>query len=178
MDLACPPHTLLLPIDPGFWAPPAKAVCVDGVAFAPKPELHVTLIGSRLGQQLRSTLGPDFLAERIASAVDQDWRIQRTGRYVQLAHPASAAHGGDTDTAPRQSIIELIELAAMQRFHRALGRLLGRQLPVPPPHVTLYTAQDPRGIGLASASQLRDRRVRELSADALRDVDQHASGPA
>jgi hypothetical protein len=60
------------------------------------------------------------------------------------------------------SIIELIDLPAMAHLHRALGRLLGRQLPVPPAHVTLYTAGCAQGIGVSSPARLRAFAVRRL----------------
>lgn len=161
MDLASAPHTLVLPIDPDWWAPPPHGIEVDGVDYAPKTELHVTLIGSRLGRELHTTLAPVFLRDQLRMAMeDQDWRIKRTGRFVQLAHTRHL--GLESNPGTRESIIELIELPAMALLHQALGRLLGRQTPVPPPHVTLYTANGPQGIGLSSPSQLRARRVRAL----------------
>ena len=42
----------------------------------------------------------------------------------------------------------------MAAFHQALGQLLGRALPVPPPHVTLYVAGTARGIGLPDPETL------------------------
>ncbi|KIQ96184.1 hypothetical protein [Lysobacter sp. A03] len=168
MDLATPPHTLLLPIDPDLWPPPSGPISVDGTVYAPKPELHVTLIGSRLGARLHTTFSKTFVHEEIAKAVaEQDWRFQRTGRLVQLAHTPAATGNASSQAPPRGSIIELIDLPAMRLFHQALAALLGRQLPVPPPHVTLYTAHGPRGIGLASPLQLRTRRLRELRPEEI-----------
>lgn len=168
MDLARPPHTLLLPIKPDVWEPPTSPIDIDGIVYAPKHELHVTLIGSRLGYELHTTLAPAFLHDRIARALaDQDWNFQRTGRLVQLAHPSAAGREANSSVPLRGSVIALIELPAMRLFHQALGRLLGRELPLPPPHVTLYTAHDPHGIGLSSPLQLRVRRMRELLPDAI-----------
>jgi hypothetical protein len=47
----------------------------------------------------------------------------------------------------------------MARFHAALGALLGRALPVPPPHVTLYVHGDAEGIGVPDAASLERYRV-------------------
>ncbi|QOY62803.1 hypothetical protein INQ40_00280 [Lysobacter sp. H21R4] len=208
MDLHRPPHTLVLPIDCRVWPTPEHPIEVDGTVYAPKQELHITLIGSRLGRELHAALAPEFLAKRIARAMAaQDWQFRRTGRFIVLgirpppltmaghdrAHPdpdpesdpapdsdlnPAPAAGPVPVVAPRQSIIELIQLPAMRPFHQALGRLLGRQLPLPPAHVTLYTAHGPRGIGLASASQLRSRRIRALPAEVLQDAEQHLMAPA
>lgn len=160
MDLTRCPPTLLLPLDPRQWPPPACGIRLDGIDFAPKPELHVTLIGSRLGRELHAALAPAFLRAQLERAfAAQDWRFTRSGRWLLLTQRTG---NGQDAGAWRNSIIEPVELPAMRPFHAALGRLLGRQLPVPPPHVTLYTAGDARGIGLPRGSRLRAVTVREL----------------
>ena len=171
MDLARPPHTLLLPIDPSLWPPPVEGVRVDGVQFMPKTELHLTLIGSRLGRELHTTLAPAFLRDRVERALlEQDWHFVRSGRFLQLATAAESAHPASAEPGMRRAIIELVELPAMRPFHQALGRLLGRQLSLPPPHVTLYTAGDRRGIGVTSPRRLRAWQVRELRPERLMDL--------
>lgn len=168
MDLAHPPHTLLLPIDPCRWAPPVRGIRLDGIDYAPKTELHVTLIGSRLGRELQATLAPAFLRDRLERALRaQDWHFVRSGRLLQLAKRDAGAHPATAATGMRGAVVELVELPAMRAFHQALGRLLGRQLSVPPPHVTLYTAGDPRGIGVSSPSRLRAVQVGELRPERL-----------
>lgn len=168
MDLTRSPPTLLLPIDAGQWAPPARGIRLDGIDFAPKPELHVTLIGSRLGRELHAVLGPAFLRRQLGRALAaHDWRFTRSGRLLLLTQQTGNGGGTATGATRRSAVIELIDLPAMRPFHEALGRLLGRQLPVPPPHVTLYTAGDPRGIGLARRSRLRAITVRELPLAAI-----------
>ena len=169
MDLARPPHTLLLPIDPSLWPPPVEGVRVDGVQFMPKTELHLTLIGSRLGRELHTTLAPAFLRDRVERALlEQDWHFVRSGRFLQLATRADDAN---PDSGRRRTaIIELVDVPAMRPFHQALGRLLGRQLSLPPPHVTLYTAGDRRGIGVTSPRRLRAWQVREVRPERLMDL--------
>ena len=53
------------------------------------------------------------------------------------------------------SVIELVEIPALDFYYRWLGDLLGRQLAVPPAHVTLYTHGKARGIGIPAARHLR-----------------------
>ncbi|HEU4773515.1 MAG TPA: hypothetical protein VFS82_03180 [Lysobacter sp.] len=152
--------TLILPIPPGHWPPPAAPVAVDGIALMPKPELHITLIGSALGQELRATFGQAVAAGMVTNAFDAgDWSFARTGRYLLLrkTDPAGIAH----------SLIELVDLPAMAAFHIALGRHLGRQLPIPPAHVTLYTADRDSGIGVSSPHRLRALTLRPVSAAEL-----------
>ena len=157
-------HTLVLPIAKRTWPPPAAAVRVHGLLFAPKRELHITVIGSALGRELQAAWAADALHEAIGAALfAQDWRFERSGRLLQLGRPA--AEGGATRTTG--AIIELVDLPAMAPFHAALGRLLGRDLPVPPAHVTLYTHGSATGIGIASDAALRALTVRELTAGDL-----------
>lgn len=152
--------SLVLPIAPDCWAPPPDAVEIDGIAFTPKSELHITVIGNRLGRELRGAFAAPWLSAAVAEMLDaQDWRFARSGRHWLLRKPFVEA--GRRRVA--HSIIERVELPAMAPFHRELGRLLGRQLPVPPPHVTLYVAGRAEGIGVSSALRLKAFVVRQVT---------------
>lgn len=155
-----PRKTLLLPISPREWAPPRGTLELDGVRLQAKRELHMTLIGAALAQELREGGWVRTHAIRDAFAA-QDWNFARTGIINFLRKPAG---GGERQA---YSLIERIELPAMAEFHRALGKLLRSRLPVPPPHVTLYTAGKRSGIGLADSATLQRYRVRTISEQAL-----------
>jgi hypothetical protein len=145
--------TLVIAIDPRAWAPPAHAIEHDGRAFAPKHELHVTVVGKALGSQLRAAIaagGIDEAGLQRAFGAGR-WRLRRSGRRVHLRKPAPEA--------AVESIIEPVALPAMARWHAWLGRALGRALPVPPPHVTLYVRGDAEGIGVPDAATLARLRV-------------------
>lgn len=173
-----PQKTLLLPIDPGTWAPPVAGVRVDAQNFAPKPELHVTLVGRRLGQLLLASPAERRYRTLVARTAFEalDWRWRRTQQLLWLEK--HGAQGGPDDRM--HALVELIELPAMADFHRQLGTLLGRELPVPPPHVTLYTAGKARGIGVPTQAALREFTVRavspsEFQAPVVRQTGQHAA---
>lgn len=152
-------HSTILPIAAADWPPATAPLMVDGIELIPKPELHVTLIGSALGRELQATFAQPFLDAALASARDaQDWRFTRTGIRLLLRRP----YGTGETRVIAHSLVERIELPAMARIHHALGRLLGRQLPVPPPHVTLYTAGRAQGIGVSSPARLRAFTVRRM----------------
>src|SRR5690606_30255445 len=158
MPRLTPARSRILPIAPKHWAPPLQAIELDGLRLTPKPELHITLIGTALAAELHAAFGPSA-GTLVGAAQDaQDWRFERSGRYLLLRKPFT----GNGRTATAHALVERIDLPAMAPFHRALGRLLGRQLPVPPPHVTLYTAGRPQGIGLSSPSRLRAFTVRRV----------------
>lgn len=158
---------LLLRIPAAAWPPPASPVRLrEGIELAPESELHITLVGSQLGTELRRTLGEAFLGNALLAAPGQlEWRFQRSGRRLLLRKRDHGGAGGGMRL--RHSLIEPVGLPAMAPLHRALGRLLGRHLPVPPPHVTLHVAGDARGIGLPSPSMLRACTLREVAAEEL-----------
>lgn len=159
-----PQHTLVLPIPPRAWPPPAQSVTLDGLVFAPKRELHITLVGSALGRALRAAVDARSLDAELDTAVAaQDWRFARTGRLLRL----QKSIGDEGARRMTGSIIERIELPAMVSFHAALSRLLGHPLPVPPAHVTLYTQGSAKGIGVASEAELQRLAVRGIEASEL-----------
>lgn len=154
-------RTLVLPVPAVAWAPPVVGVTLDGMAFEPKRELHVTLVGGTLGRELHVALGKRALLQALRTAFEaQDWSFVRTRRWLLLRKVGD----GKGKPGTCHSVIECIELPAMAPFHAAIGALLGRELPLPPPHVTLFTAGNAEGIGVASARQLRGYVVRELAS--------------
>lgn len=147
--------TLLLPVPPALWPPPPTGLRLDGTAFAPKRELHVTLVGRALGAELRELAEADAGLRRTAERLGArfDGRLARQDRWLWLQKAPGVA-----------SIVQCIDLPAMAALHAALGELLARVLPVPPPHVTLYTAGRSEGIGVPDPDTLRRLAVRELTA--------------
>jgi hypothetical protein len=153
--------TLLLAIAPDAWRPPSRGVRVDGIDFAPKAELHVTIVGRVLGGEARAAIVGDVA---VAAAIDEaitslDWSWTRRRTWWLLNK-----HDGLFE---KTSIVETIALPAMREFHARLGTLLGRALPVPPPHVTLHVAGDAEGIGVPDEEAWRRYVVREVAAHEL-----------
>ena len=145
--------TLLLPIAPSAWPVPAAPLSLDGVAFVPKSELHVTLVGRALGAELREG---GLQAEVLAACAALDWRFRRRGEWWWLHDPGRHRH----------SVIERIDLPSLPVLYAGLGRKLGRPLP-PPAHVTLYVAGDEGGIGVADDASLARLAVRRVEAAEL-----------
>ncbi|HZH43538.1 MAG TPA: hypothetical protein VEY50_05600 [Lysobacter sp.] len=152
-------RTLLLPLPE---PPPTSPLHLAGLVLAPKRELHVTLIGRALGARLHASLREPYLGAAVRAAFDVlDWQIGFTGELRLLRKPARRDDG---TFGAVHSVIELVRLPAMVGFHRALGRLLGSELAVPPPHVTRYTEGRAEGIGVPRPSALRAFSVRRLDA--------------
>ena len=149
--------TLLLPIPVDAWPPPDAPVTIGGTTLQPKRELHVTLVGRRLGRELRAAADAGRIpADAVRKAFEaHDWTWTATGERTRLRAPPKRR--GDP---ARHALIELLDLPAMAAFHADLGELLGRALPVPPPHVTLYVAGTRQGIGLPDPDTLAVHRCR------------------
>jgi hypothetical protein len=141
-----PAHTLVLPIDPRDWPPPSAPLDIAGRTYAPKHELHVTVVGKALGAELCAAIA----AGRIdAAGLRRRFEGQRWRLRVRKPAPDDEV----------ESVIEPVALPAMARLHAWLGEALGRPLPVPPPHVTLFVRGDAEGIGVPDAATLARLRV-------------------
>ena len=154
--------TLILPLED---TPPTQAVVIDGRRYEPKGELHVTLVGSTLGRELRDTLGSRLDAATRPAFEALDWSVARSGRGAVLAATGALDAGGRGAVG---SVVEFVDVPALAHFRRWLGELLGRQLPVPPAHVTLYTAGRARGIGIPTPAALRRMQRARIELAALR----------
>lgn len=156
--------SLILPIARADWPPPAVPVTIDGITLLPKSELHVTLVGTSLGGELLRSVARPLLHATVLDILETHGTAPvRTSILHLLRKPFD---GGGRNGASH-SVIEHVHLPAMAPLHAALGRLLGRLLPVPPPHVTLYTAGDDRGIGVSSPKRLRALCVRRVDPSEL-----------
>lgn len=147
-----PAGTVVIPVDPATWPPPATGVTLAGVAFAPKGELHVTVIGTALGAQARDALPETEIAALFEML---DWAFRRTHRLLHVRRTR--------DGVTEQTLIERVAQPAMAAFHAALARRLGAELPVPPPHVTLYVHGTDEGIGIPDEASLARWLVGEIS---------------
>lgn len=156
-----PRDSLILPLED---APPATPVDIDGRRFEAKHDLHVTVVGTALGAELRQAFGPRLDAATRPAFEALDWQVERGGPRMLVEKPVRAESGRTTVA----SIIELVELPAMVHFHRWLGELLGRQLAAPAPHITLYTHGLSKGIGIPSKGTLRRLMPRRLHDADLR----------
>ena len=145
---------LALPSDV-FPIPAVRALALEGQRFDVKPELHVTLLNRAVGTMLRDALGVAAIRKYFE---DQDWAIGRTGdgrllRKMKGETPTFLACG---------SIIERLQLPSLTRFRALLARAANVDVPELMPHVTLYTAGDPDGIGLPDLAAVNAAHVADV----------------
>ena len=140
----------------------------NGRVFKPKQETHITVFGSTTGAAVRTSMqGDPGIENRVIEAFEiTDWSWKITPHYRLLTRTA-AAPGSSPPT--ESSIVVLIDMKGMKSFYdelKALG-VLARDLPVPPPHVTLYTSNCDTGIGVHSEDEL-ERLTRTCLDEKLR----------
>jgi hypothetical protein len=134
---------------------------LDGLVLEQKHELHVTLLNRAMAGAVLEHLDPAVIADAFA---DFDWGIIATRRYA-LVHKTK----DDWDGPLRAwAVIEHLQMPAFAAFRDRLARASGLALDCGIPHVTLYVAGDPAGIGLPDLATWRACFVREVGGDEVR----------
>lgn len=154
---------LILPLDPApFLAPAAPLrLRLDGQVLERKRELHLTLLGRDQGRAVQAALGEDRMRTLFEP---MDWQCRGTARYA-LLHKTKEQWDGPLQA---WSVIEHLQVPAFAAFRHELARLTGLAIDCGVPHVTLYVAGDPYGIGLPDLRTYRACFMRELPASELR----------
>jgi hypothetical protein len=147
--------SLLLPLPAQAFADLAPMLEVDGLSLARKDEFHVTLLDRRTAARMRAQEAGVVAPSMMELFAMQDWQWRRGGERWLLREdkPDGRAH----------SVIELLELPALNRFRHAVGWAHGEKLADSPAHVTLYVAGDPLGISIEDEAAFQKKRVRLLS---------------
>lgn len=142
---------------------PVDTFYINGQRFVRKEELHVTLIGSKLGSQLQDSCLPSPATEENLKTIFEaiDWSYLQSGPVHQLSRKRGAVRQG--------SIIMLIDMPGMNEFYDTLIKqgYIDKDTPLPPAHVTLYTYNNPHGIGVPDQVMLEALSVRSWSIDEL-----------
>lgn len=139
------------------------SVLVQGVYFTPKDELHVTLIGEKIGSLLQQQITRDAETSDVLQKVFEsiDWSFEKTGPV----HILSRLQKGYR----QKSIIMLVDMPGMAIFYQQLITLglLPDKTPLPPAHVTLYTHNCSLGIGVPSDEALNTLSIETMSVSAF-----------
>ncbi|MBB1472592.1 hypothetical protein H5368_06075 [Luteimonas sp. MC1782] len=134
---------------------------LDGLVLEQKHELHVTLLNHATASVVLDRLDPPAVADAFAAF---DWRIIPTQRYA-LVHKTKDEWDGPLQA---WAVIEHLQMPAFAAFRDRLARASGLALDCGIPHVTLYVAGDPAGIGLPDLATWRACFVREVGGDEVR----------
>lgn len=123
-------------------------VTFQGKQFKAKDEVHITVIGSALGEQLLAALQDEERRRsfhHLVAATDWRYRLLDQWRHV--------VRGGDE---PAESIVRMVAAPPLPSFYRALEELTGLSIPPRPAHITLYTRGDDGGIGIATWDEFEE----------------------
>ena len=146
-----PDGSLLLPLPVGpFLAGLPATLDWQGPTLQLKQECHVTLLNHACGSAARDTLGNEEV-RRLFQA--HDWTLHRPGDARVLHQPG---------TPDAYALIEDVALPALNAFRAAVSRAMGSELPAVHPHVTLFTAAKPEGIGLPDLESLAGMEIARL----------------
>lgn len=121
--------------------------------YKTKDEYHVTIIGLDLAQIIQSADKESLVDSLIRNT---RWTVEILNRYIELAKD-------DDNGIHRQSIICTVDVPQMANFYKELDKILELETKMPPAHVTLYTKNYDRGIGLYNYDDLLRFKVRDLS---------------
>jgi hypothetical protein len=123
-----------------------------------RPELHVTTFTPA---DLADTFDVDEAALVRAGARHRDELTQC--RDIRFDGHVARVHADDG----RQTLVAFCDVAGLDVVYERLSASVGRALPVPPTHVTLYTAQPGmKGIGLSTAAAVAAQATTLPAADA------------
>lgn len=124
-----------------------------GKTFSAKDEVHITIFGSRLGEELATAMDADpSLHPRLQATIAQTaWHYELHDEWYHVAD-------GEEET-----IIRMAGVPPLADFYRQIADLAGVVIPARPTHITLYTYNNHEGIGIATEEEFRERVVGELS---------------
>ena len=136
---------------------------VFGETFTPKEELHVTLIGSKLGLIFQHKIKQNKAINTLLKNIFEDinWSFKQTGPVHILSR--------NKGKVIQKSIIMQLDMSGLTTFYDQLKAhgLIDLETPVPPPHVTMYTQNCPSGIGVPSDDALNILSSKTLSLNSL-----------
>lgn len=155
-----------------------KGIRYQDKDFKPKQEVHITIVGKVLGRELEELVASNpILQTRLKRVVDEapwlqeGWRYQKTDQIYHVAEDKQmVSPEGETEIVHAESIILMVEAPGLEAFYEQLGEIFGRPLEVPPLHVTLYTRNYPRGIGIPDRATFERLVTEEVSSDELEIV--------
>jgi hypothetical protein len=142
-----------------------------GKVFEPKEEVHITIIGTTVGQQLKEAMkrNPSIESQIRQLIVETNWTYEIGDKLYHVSKDKIIEEPpGGSKVVRTESIILIVEVASIRHFYEKLSRMLQMNLEVPPTHVTLYTSGDSFGIGLNNQAEFREYVTSEILRDDMK----------
>jgi len=169
-------RTLLIPLRKEDFGLSEEKIQFRGKIFDPKKEVHITVVGRKLGQELEEAIEVNprlnttlMQAVKEASWHKQGWSFKKKDEMYHVSRDREQVNPrGEVEVIHAESIILMVEAPGVDKFYEELSRLLGKDLEVPPVHVTLYTHGDTVGIGLLTQAAFEEFVAGRVFPDELR----------
>lgn len=141
-----------LPVTLEPW-PKAGTIYVDGETLLLKKEFHVSILSVK-------RYAP-FLAKKTGQSVEEAFAelAKETGSYLRLS---SMPFGLDkirdefriASEEPKKSALVMCDVVGIERLFDFVRQRFKLEIPTQPTHVTLYTRNDGKGIGLVNDEEM------------------------
>lgn len=137
--------SLHMPVTAGL----PKTIKVKGHKLLLKSEFHISLIKARYAAELIDANRQVEIEQEIVDAFEKFVAKQPLTEF----HPNGEFRFVQTDE--RKTVIGMCDVPHLQDFFAELRATYKTDIPDQPTHITMYTLQPERGIGLLSAAQLQ-----------------------
>jgi hypothetical protein len=139
------------------------------------PDLPQTItVGGERWEKVRNPHVTMFDSRRVkrATSITDEATLKQMANQVQNA-PVSVTHIGPpwriAEKGDRRSLVIPAKVEGASDLYDKLSEQAGEKIPVPPPHVTVYTAPGKKGIGLGLPEEW-DKHTREPTAQEQGDL--------
>lgn len=143
---------------PDIEIPPVIKSFASQGEFKPKGEYHVTVVGKKTQERLLAEGMLDDVVELLDTPLP--WNIVSL-EDILLLRNIETDDGGNQ--VIEESIIQLVTVPELNVLYDAIREVAGLDIPTPPAHITLFTKNADRGIGLYSNAQLAEYMVAKLA---------------
>jgi hypothetical protein len=143
-----------------------KTIDINNQELSLKSEFHISLINAgkvaalidkNKQQQIENEIVEEF-KDFITKLSLENYKVTKKFRFVERDE--------------RKTIIVIAEVPNLDKFFEKLRQKYGKDIPSQPTHITLYTLQPERGIGIFSENELNNesRQIELTEFDNLRFV--------
>ena len=129
----------------------------DRNEFTSKEEYHVTVVGKKTQERLLA----EGMLDKVSELLEQtpQWSVVSLDDILLLRNFETDDSG---DQVIEESIIQLVTLSGLNAIYDEIRETTGLSISTPPAHITLFTKNADRGIGLYSNEQLTEYTVKKL----------------
>lgn len=166
--------SLMIAVAPDEVGLDGRSLMLDGKEFAPKAEVHVTIASFRLGKEIEKILRDpakkmefDTLLQQLNGESGIPISFDTQSALIHIAKNYQEPASGAELIVRRESLIRAVACDRGREIVDRIGQFLGKEIPMPYLHLTLYTYGSDRGIAVPDLQTLELLRQRELPATAF-----------